>query len=97
MTPVLILWSGLTKPIQALPSALAAMTAALDKALRPRDNMARMSYFKELLKGEKHKFETRTTKDYSQKLDDYEALNTFVEKVDSLMKSEISEWRALSQ
>jgi hypothetical protein len=50
LTPVLILWSDLPKPIQALPSALAAMTVALDKTFRPRENYARMSYFAETIK-----------------------------------------------
>jgi hypothetical protein len=97
LTPVLILWSDLPKAIQALPSALAAMTVALDRAFRPRENYARMSYFAEALKSEKTKFETRTTQDYGQNIGEFQALENFVTRVDSLMKSEISEWRALSE
>jgi hypothetical protein len=96
ITPVLILWSDLPKPLQALPSALAAMTVAFDRAFRPRENYARMSYFSEALKSEKFKFETRTTEDYGRTLDDYEVLNNFVKKIDVIKKSEMSEWRALS-
>lgn len=72
------------------------MTVVFDRAFRHRENYARMSYFSEALKSEKFKFETRTTEDYGRTLDDYEVLNNFVKKIDVIKKSEMSEWRALS-
>jgi hypothetical protein len=97
LTPLLILWSDLPKPIQALPSALAAMTAALNGAFRPRDNYIRFAYVAETLKSEKFKFETRTTKDYSRTVDEYQALENFVTRIESLMASEVSDWRTLAE
>lgn len=97
VTPVLILWSDLPKPLQALPSALAAMTVAFDRAFRPRENYARMSYFSETLKSEIFKYETRTTEDYGQTVDEDKALDNFAKKVDALMNNEISEWIVLSK
>jgi hypothetical protein len=96
LTPILIL-CDIPKPLQALPSALAGVSAALYGTLRPRDSYVRVTYVLEALKSEKFKFETRTTQDYSRDLDDYRVLENFVIKMESLVASEISSWRTLDK
>jgi hypothetical protein len=44
LASVPILWRGLPRPIQALPSALAAMAVAIDKTFSPRKVLINCSY-----------------------------------------------------
>jgi len=94
LTPVLILWSAVPRPLQALPAALAAIAVALVGTFRWRDNQARFATAGETLKSELVYFQTRSTKWYDRKLDDNEALDNFVTRVESLVLNETAEWRA---
>ena len=76
---------------------MAAMAAALNGAFRPRDNYIRSAYAAETLKSEKFKYETRTTKEYGRTIDEYQALENFVTRIEALMASEVSDWRALAE
>ena len=103
LTPILIL-SGdpISKPLQALPAALAGILAAFTGVFQISESYARFAYTAEALKSEKLKFETRTTKDYQIAVDEadadeYKALNRFVGKMEDLVMSEVTDWRQFIQ
>ena len=95
LTPVLILWSDLPKPLQALPAALASICAALNAVFRWRENWVLRAHTSEALKRELLKFKTRASDEYSADIDDQQALNNFVTRVESVSMNELSEWRVL--
>jgi hypothetical protein len=76
LTPVLILWSGLPKAVQALPAALAAMAAGLVGIFRWPHNKTRYSFTAEALKSERVKYATRTTSRYKHDLRTTKPLTT---------------------
>lgn len=92
LTPVLILMTDLSKWKQALPAALAAVSAGLNNVFNWKDHWVRRASTLEFLIAEKLKYETRTSPIYDLKLDDQQALNNFVEKVTSLNLMEVSNW-----
>jgi hypothetical protein len=93
-TPVLILWSSLPKPLQALPAALASVAAGLVGTFHWLQNKTRFAYTAEALKSERVLFETRTPPRYGPELTDDEALSAFVVRVEEISMTEVSEWRA---
>jgi hypothetical protein len=93
-TPVLILWSSLPKPLQALPAALASVAAGLVGTFHWLQNKTRFAYTAEALKSERVLFETRTAPRYGLSLSDDEALAAFVVRVEEISMTEVSEWRA---
>jgi hypothetical protein len=93
LTPVLILWSGLPKAVQALPAALAAVAAGLVGIFRWPHNKTRYSFTAEALKSERVKFATRTTSLYGRDRTDEEALDSFVARIEDIAMSEVAEWR----
>jgi len=94
LTPVLILLDGLSKPLQALPAALAAAAAALNGIFQFQQNYVIFTYAQRALESELTKFETRTTGDYSVELEDQRALDNFVSHVEAVVMNATSEWRA---
>jgi len=95
LTPVLILWSEVPKPVQALPAALASVAASLNAVFRWRENWAVRAYTSEALKRELVKFKSRATEEYYASLDDQKALSNFVNRIEQLSMNEVSEWRNL--
>jgi hypothetical protein len=107
LTPLLILWAnvaesgderwlGIGAPsalVQALPAALASMLASILSSYRWREEWVRFGFTAEALKSELVKYTTRTTADYNG--DDDAALNTFVTKIESLVSTEVEDWRTL--
>jgi hypothetical protein len=93
-TPVLILWSSLPKALQALPAALASVAAGLTGTFRWLQNHSRWSNAAEALKSERVRFETRTPPDYGAELSDEAALAAFVNRVEGISMTEVSEWRS---
>jgi hypothetical protein len=93
-TPVLILWSSLPEPLQALPAALASVAAGLVGTFHWLQNKTRFAYTAEALKSERVLFETRTPPRYGPDLTDGEALAAFVVRVEEISMTEVSEWRA---
>jgi hypothetical protein len=83
--------------LQALPAALAAMAAGLAGIFQWRESYPRFAYVCEALKSERLKYETRTTTDYGQDLDDYQALNHFIIRMETLVMDEVSDWRTQMQ
>jgi hypothetical protein len=93
LTPVLILWSGLPKALQALPAALAAIAAGLVGIFRWPHNKTRYSFTAEALKSERVKYATRTTSLYRHELSDDQALDNFVARIEHIAMTEVTEWR----
>jgi hypothetical protein len=93
LTPILILWSDDPAGWTALPAALAAIAIGLLGIFQWKENYVRFAYVSEALQSEKNKFVTRTTTDYDKSLSEYEALSNFVTRVESLVMSEVSDWR----
>lgn len=93
VTPILILWSDVPDVWTALPAALAAIATGLLGIFQWKENYVRFAYVSEALQSEKNKFLTRTTTDYDKSLSEYEALSIFVTRVESLVMSEVSDWR----
>ena len=91
-TPVLILWSSVPKPVQALPAALASVAAAFVGTFRWLDAKTRFGYTREALKSERMLFETRTPP-YGHDLPEEEALARFVLRIEQIAMAETEEWR----
>ncbi len=90
ITPVLILWTDLSVVLQALPAALASVSAALVGIYGWQDNKARFAFTAEALKSEKIKYETRTG---AYRGDSTRALNRFVGRIEAIAMAETAEWR----
>ena len=93
-TPVLILWSSVPKPVQALPAALASVAAGLVGTFRWLQNKTRFAYTAEALKSERILFETRTPPRYGLDITSDEALAAFVARMEEISMTEVAEWRA---
>ena len=93
LTPLLLLSTDLPKPVQALPAVLASIAIGLIGAFHFQENWTRFASTLEQLKSELVKFETRTTDDYLAKLDESEALENFVTRMESLKMREVNGWR----
>jgi hypothetical protein len=93
LTPVLILWSGVPKALQALLAALAAVAAGLVGIFRWPHNKTRYSFTAEALKSERVKYATRTTSLYRTELSDDQALDNFVARIEDITMTEVTEWR----
>jgi Protein of unknown function (DUF4231) len=93
LTPILILWSGLPKAVQALPAALAAIAAGLVGIFRWSHNKTRYSFTAEALKSERVKYATRTTSRYRHDLSDDQDLDNFVARIEDIAMTEVTEWR----
>ncbi len=92
LTPVLILWTSLPKPLQALPSALAAIAAGVAGSFNWRDNWVRWKATQELLKSELSLFDVSAG---TYKEGGAAALNIFALRVEELSNRELEQWRAL--
>lgn len=95
-TPLLILWGKPAPVIQAIPAALAAVTAGLINRFHWREDSVRFSSTSELLKSERIKCETRTTTAYDLSRTREEALDSFVTRIEQFAVSELGEWRMLN-
>jgi hypothetical protein len=90
ITPVLILWTELSLVLQALPAALASVSAGLVGIYGWQENKARFAYTAEALKSERVKYETRTS---VYRGDPARALSRFVARIEAIAMAETSEWR----
>ena len=95
LSPILILWNEVPKPIQALPAAIASIAAALSAVFRWRENWVLRAHTSEALKRELVKFKARASEAYRADLDDQKVLDNFVTNIESLSMKELSEWRVL--
>ncbi len=93
-TPVLILWSGVPKAVQALPAALASVAAGLAGTFRWLQNKSRWAYAAEALKSERVRYDTRTPPDYGPERGEDAALAAFVRRIEEISMTEVSEWRS---
>lgn len=78
------------KLLAAILSAIVAIAAGLTGAFNWQEHWTRSAFFREQLRSERHRFETRTG-DYAA--DDETALDRFVTRVETLRLNEVSEWR----
>jgi hypothetical protein len=97
LTPILVLWSSLPKPLQALPSALAAMAAGSTGIFQWRENWTRFAWSREALRRERHLFDTRSTPHYARNLPDDVVLDRFVAAVEAVCASDVSAWQTLQE
>jgi hypothetical protein len=93
-TPVLILWSSLSKVAQALPAACASVAAALVGTFGWLQNKARFASTAEALKSERVRFDTRTPPRYGPEVTEEAALAAFVNRIEEIAMTEVGEWRA---
>ena len=93
LTPLLLLIPDCPKLAAALPAAVAGMLTAITATFRFQDNYIRFAYTAEMLKSEKLKFETRSTKDYRVAAGDQEAFEIFVSRMEELIINEVTDWR----
>jgi hypothetical protein len=93
LTPFLLLYgSGVPQPIQALPSALAALAAGINAVFHSREDAIRQRITRELLKSERAKFLTRTSPRYGTGVSDAKALDHFVCRIEELTINEVLKW-----
>jgi hypothetical protein len=91
LTPVLILWTSVPKPLQALPSALAAIAAGVAGSFNWKDNWVRWKATQEQLKSELSLFDVSAG---TYKGGGAAALNIFALRVEDLSNREWEQWRA---
>lgn len=92
ITPILILWTGLPKPIQALPAALGSIAAGLAGSFHWLEGWTRFAIADESLKSELAKFRARASESYSTKVSDEQALENFVTRVEAIVLAETTRW-----
>jgi hypothetical protein len=90
ITPVLLL-TGISKALQALPAALAAILGGLVAIYHWQDNVSRCAYAAEALKSERAKFVIRATDRHNN---DKSALDNFVAQIEDIRMTEVRGWRA---
>jgi len=95
MTPIFILWDQLPKAVQALPAALVSIAVALNAVFKWRENWALRAHTAEALKRELMKYRARASHKYSQSLSEQEALDNFVDAIDTLTMNEVTEWKKI--
>jgi hypothetical protein len=98
LTPILILISDNESPpipkwLQALPATISAIVAGLSAIFHWRENWVSRAVALEALQSELFKFKTRTSEYYSPKLEQQEALDNFVQRVDRINQEELGNWR----
>jgi len=91
LTPVLLLMQSMPRVIQALPSALGGLAAALNASFHFRQDWADNYYALSALMNEYDRFSVRTSPDYSG--NDVEALDAFQNRVSLISMSEVASWR----
>ncbi len=84
-------WLLISILIASFPAG-AAIVSAWDEIFQFKENWVRCSVAVEELKSEKHKFLTRTTKNYDRSLDDYKAFANFVSRVEAITLGETRKW-----
>jgi hypothetical protein len=58
-----------------------------------RENWALRAHTAEALKRELMKYRTRTSQKYNHTIDEQQALDNFVDTIDTLTMNEVTEWR----
>ena len=76
LTPILILWTELPKPLQALPAAMASILGGISGIFHLQEDWVTSKKTAEDLKGELLAFQTRTTLPYNTGNDDSKALES---------------------
>lgn len=92
LTAILILWSEVPKPVQALPATLASILTGVIAIFRWHENYIRSAYTAEALRSERAKFEARATP-YGITVKDDQALDTFVSRVEAILMDAAVQWR----
>ena len=87
---MLILWTDLSPVLQALPAALASVSAALVGIYGWQDNKARFAFTAEALKSEKIKYETRTASTAATRRGRCTASSG---RIEAIAMAETAEWR----
>jgi hypothetical protein len=95
-TPVLLLFTSLPKPLQALPAAMAALGAAVAAGFHWHEDAVRWAATREQLKSELRQFNTRAGQ-YRSSLPRAQALDNFVTRVEAIILGELSNWQRLEQ
>lgn len=93
MTPVLILVNGSPRWVQAFPAAAASIASALLGTFHWRENFLRFANTAEALRSEKVRYDARVGSLYGGSVDDSQAFDTFVQRMEDIVSSETSEWR----
>lgn len=75
---------------------LAAIVTGLNSLFQWKDDSIRFGYTAELLKSEKVKYCTRTTRNYHAGLSEQEALDNFVRRIEAIAIQETATWRSQS-
>ena len=93
MMPFLVLFIHVDdKLVQAAPATVLTIAIALIGSYKLRENWVRYTVAVEALRSEKAKYLTRTTRSYLR-VPCEDALNNFVERIETLALSEVEEWR----
>lgn len=91
LTPVLLLVTSFPKVIQALPSALGGLAAAINASFHYRQYWADNYYTLSSLMTEYDRFRVRASPEYGA--GEAEAITAFQNRISGLAMSEVSSWR----
>ncbi len=94
LSPILILFTALPKPLQALPAALAALAAAVAASFHWHEDAVRWAATREQLKSELRQFKVRAGH-YPDKLPDSDALQAFVSQTEAIVLGELTRWQSV--
>lgn len=94
-SPVLVLFTNVPKPVQALPAALAALTAAVAASFHWHEDAVRWAATRELLKSELRQFAVAAGR-YGQGTK-AEVLDSFVTRIEAIIVGELTSWRLAEQ
>lgn len=89
-SPVLVLFSQLPKPVQALPAALGAFAAAILASFHWHEDAVRWAAVREQLKRELRQMSVRAGR--YDGLSHEAALNHFVLTIEAIMGGELRQW-----
>jgi hypothetical protein len=100
LTPILLLYdfpqgSKYPKVIQALPSAIAGLAAAINSAFRFRESWVQNYYTLSALINEYQKFMVRATPDYGPEKAASDVVSNFQNNMSRFVMSEVESWRAV--
>ncbi len=94
LTPILVLWTDLPKPIQALPAALASIAAGLAGVFQSHEQWVRSAAALESLRSERMKYLGRAGEDYAPDVEEQEAFRRFVLRMEAIVATHVQDWRA---
>ena len=86
-------WFSDSKVLQSTLPGIAALLTGILSIFQFQRNWVRDALVVEALRSEEHKYRTRAGEHYSRKIDNEDALETFVIRVENIFSEEVNSWQ----